>query len=864
MMNFWHSSFAHRWLPLLLLGLALGGVLLLGERLDRLPGASLAPSGQLPLTGWRRRLVASGQVLPSAVNGMVAPGFYPPPGVYEKSLRLELRPTDRRAAVVFTTDGTLPTAEVGTLYREPLYLEARYPGVTVIRAVQVLDGVAGPPATAVYVVGLNSRLPVLALTAEPDALWGSASGILANASFRGAEWERPVEVTYFEPEGTGSFAVPAGLRVHGDVPLQAPKQSLRLYFRAEYGSARLGYPLFPGHPDQPEVEQSYKRLLLEAGDRNGWWTLFRDQLVADTAASVGLPVAQGRFVHLFINGRSWGLYRLTERVDRFFLEDNYGFHAVDVVQEGRAQEGSDEGWDTLVSWATGHDLAEAEAFAYVASRLDLNNFMDFAALQLYFGFSPEDLFAVRDRGGPWRFVYGGSGQSFAQRAEEAPAALTHDASDFALLLRALLANDAFRSAFGVRTAMLLNTALAPEALTARCDALAATLASDIPYEEARWPALTPWEGNVAALRAFIAERPAVLRATFAASLGQGEPLAVRLAVEPPEGGEVFAEGEPLAEGRFFAGSEVAFTAVPFEGHAFEGWEGIAAPSSAPVLSWTVTAPLTLTARFRALAADDPALRPNDVLINELWINDNGTSYASLDGRPITGDWVELLVRRPATVDLRGWRLTDNDTKTGTEEGSLIFPQLTALAAVPRGTVILIVATENASNDAYFPADDLDPADGRLLFYVGNGTLDVTTDPGFGMGTQNEALTLLAPGPSADFGDDIGVDFVAEGAAVTPYSFGVLQDGVRFTSPFRWLGGDDGAFFTALTANDDGSRDWVVDPSACESGDAFCLDAVNQLTPGALNPGQRAFPTWVLWLGGGVLGLLAGIVLLRRR
>ena len=153
MMNFWHSSFAHRWLPLLLLGLALGGVLLLGERLDRLPGASLAPSGQLPLIGWRRRLVESGQVLPSAVNGTAAPGFYPPPGVYEKSLRVELRPTDRRAAVVFTTDGTLPTAEVGTLYREPLYLEARYPGVTVIRAVQVLDGVAGPPATAVYVVG---------------------------------------------------------------------------------------------------------------------------------------------------------------------------------------------------------------------------------------------------------------------------------------------------------------------------------------------------------------------------------------------------------------------------------------------------------------------------------------------------------------------------------------------------------------------------------------------------------------------------------------------------------------------------------------------------------------------------------------
>ncbi len=868
------SLMLRRWLPLLALGLLLGALLILGERLDRLPQRSPAPSDSYWLQGVRRRVVGSLDTVPSNLGGTGVPAFSPAPGIYEESLRVELRPADRRAHVVFTTDGTLPTAEVGTLYREPLLLNAEHPSVIVIRAVQVLDGVVGPAATAVYAVGLHSQLPVLSLTLDPAALWSPESGILTNPSFRGDEWERPVDVTWFEPGGEGSFALPGGLRVHGDVPLSAPKQSLRLYFRAEYGAARLEYPLFPGHPDQPKLEQSYKRLLLQASDRNGWWTLFRDQLVAETTSVLGLPVAQGRFVHLFINGRSWGLYRLSERVDRFFLEDNLGYQSVDVVQEGRPQEGDDAAWDALVDWAAGNDLEDPQAFAYVASRLNVNNFTDFAILKLFFDFSPEDLLAVRNRGGLWHFVYGGGGQHFAQRPNETPLILgLTDDSDFTVLFRALMDNAGFRSTFAARTVDLLNTVLAPEALASRGDRLAALLASDIRYEEARWSAPTVWAENVTALQAFTAARPAALRALLAERLGRGAPSKVQITVEPPAGGEVVVGGLPLpGEGSFFAGSEVTFVAVPHSGYTFVGWES--APESTSVatsvLKVQVAGPQALTARFRQISEDEPGPYPNDVVINEFWINDNGTRYVSLDGRPITGDWVELLVRRPATVDLRGWRLTDNDTRTGSDEGSLIFPQLEALAAVPRHTVILIIVTEDPVNAANFPVDDLDWSDGRMLFYVGsqsgNGTLDATSDPGFALGTNNDNLVLLAPAlfgapaPSGESGAEIGIDFVAEGAAVTPHSFGVLADGVRFAPPFRYLGGDDGAAFLALTSNDAGDRDWLVDPSACESGDAFCLDTVNQLTPGALNPGQRPFPWWVLALFVLVATLLLGALL----
>ena len=43
--------------------------------------------------------------------------------------------------------------------------------------------------------------------------------------------------------------------------------------------------------------------------------------------------------------------------------------------------------------------------------------------------------------------------------------------------------------------------------------------------------------------------------------------------------------------------------------------------------------------------------------------------------------------------------------------------------------------------------------------------------------SGDNLVLLAPGPTAAFDDDRGIDFVATGTAVTPASFGVLADGV---------------------------------------------------------------------------------------
>lgn len=795
--------------PLLLLA-ALAAVLVLMEGLEG--GAWFAP----------------------APEGMSGPLFVPAGGRYERSLRVDIRPLDPAADVIFTTGGYEPTLTVGTLYEQPLLLDAAFPGVTVVRAREVVGGVAGPVASTSYIVGVESELPVLSLAVDPLDLWDAGRGIAANPWQRGDAWERPVHLTYVDGETV--IEADAGLRIEGRRRERPDKLSWRLYFRNEYGLARLETPLFARHPYQDV--QSYKRLLLQAGDRSGRWTLLEDALVTDVAASLGRTAVQGRPVLLFIDGEPWGIYRLSERLDRFFLADNLGIASADLIRDGDVEEGEGQSWDALLDWVTSHDLADEANFAAVEAQMDVADFTDYAILQMYFGLPADRFSAARDRegGGRWFWLYGGQGTRPDWGASDG--ALLTGREDVALLLQGLLENPAYRERFLRRTEELLNTALSAEAMTARIERLAAELRPDIGYEEARWAAPTAWEDNVAALKRWAGQRPQALRRQLAEALGLPGTAEVTLRVEPEGAGTVYVYGAAAPtlpwRGVFFLGAPVEAVAVPAPGYAFAGW---GAAGEGTRLTAAVAAPQTFTAHF-APATERAAVQPNDVVIAEYWINDNGTRYASLGNRPIEGDWVELQVLRPGGVDLRGWRLTDNNSKTGTAEGSLILPHLDALAALPQGTVVLIVASETSANAAAFARDDLDARDGRLILYVGNGNLDVTTDPGFGIGRRDDNLVLLAPGASADFADDVGVDFVAEGTRVTPFSFGVLADGVVFEAPFAGLGNDDGAIWTGEGDNDHGDAGWIVDPPARQSGDEVTVGSVNIVTPGATNSSRQ--------------------------
>lgn len=117
--------------------------------------------------------------------------------------------------------------------------------------------------------------------------------------------------------------------------------------------------------------------------------------------------------------------------------------------------------------------------------------------------------------------------------------------------------------------------------------------------------------------------------------------------------------------------------------------------------------------------DSPVSR--DALINEF---SQGTSGSS--------EWVEILTLRPSSF--RQWKLADS---TGNQ---LTFADAAVWDAIPAGTLVVIY--NGSSKDSLLPADDSNPADGRLVLASNDSTWFSGNWPALGNG--GDAVILRDP------------------------------------------------------------------------------------------------------------------------
>lgn len=313
------------------------------------------------------------------------------------------------ATISCTTDGTDPTATNGTLSPSPAVITVNT--TTILRATAFatdlapanidthsyifLDAVASQmrPASlgAIWPSGdptdfeMDSRvysgalpgftvrdgllsIPTLSVTIAPDGLWSAANGIYSLSTARGSTYERVGSAEYLVPgQPLAGFHARFGMRMHGNISRNknfTPKHSFKMFFRGDYGDARLSYDLFGGGVDK------FDQLILRAGSTDTWactewgpvgigaggasayrwlrlWSSFvRDEWVRTTFVNMQQPSPRGRFVHLYLNGLYWGIYNIAEHPDDDFCADTIG--------------GDAEHWDTL------KDFAELDSGDYTA------------------------------------------------------------------------------------------------------------------------------------------------------------------------------------------------------------------------------------------------------------------------------------------------------------------------------------------------------------------------------------------------------------------------------------------------------------------------------------------------------------------
>jgi hypothetical protein len=417
------------------------------------------------------------------------------------------------AKIYFTLDGSIPTSS-DIVYVNPIVLDTS----KTVRAIAMADGeLPSIVTTRTYVVGVEHDLPIIALSTDPKSLFGS-DGIYSNSI---KDVEKPVHVEFFETEGLLALSFDAGIAIHGGTSQMEPQKSFAINLRKDYGTEEINFPLF----DDNEVT-SFKHFLLRTSGQDSNLTKIRDAFVQKAVRGViDIDVMDSRPCVVYINGEYWGLYNIREKVNEDYLASHHGVdpNQVDIlVWNGFAKAGSNEAYKALVDYVATHDMRNQEYYEYVASQIDIDEFIDYLIVESYFGNTDSgNIKYWRDQdGGKWRWIlydmdwalfmetykWNNISQIFNPQGMGA-----FDWIDTTLHVN-LMKNDHFKGEFITRYALYINTLFTSERLLPIYDVMIAEIKSEIPKQMERWPKpenYASWEEQVAMMRQIILEKPEI-------------------------------------------------------------------------------------------------------------------------------------------------------------------------------------------------------------------------------------------------------------------------------------------------------------------------------------------------------------------
>jgi hypothetical protein len=580
------------------------------------------------------------------------------------------------------------TGRATTYHRAPFYapVEPVFKG-TVVRARAFKEGALPSDAAthSYYVTPVGAGrydIPVLSLAIQEDYLFDYDTGTYvagvdfdewrrsrpnaettmsrpANYGRRGDAWEYPLHLELFEPEGGRAFGQNLGYRIHGNMSRAYPQKSLRLYASSAYDDrSTLDYAFFPGLTDEVRGQPitSFQRLLLRNGGNDNEHTRIRDAFIQTLLQPFALDhQAYSPAVH-FINGEYWGLIDIRERIDRYYVASHHGVDPDDVAlleDDAVLEEGTEadrEDWLALRDYIAEHDMADPAHLAYVADRLDLDNFVRYHVAQIYINNTdwPGNNLTYwrkhtpdRSPGSPathdgrWRYIlydldfgwgpggvynYWDDTLTFATMPG-GPAWPNPDWST--VMLRKLLENPDIRARFINLMADHMNTTFQPQHAESLLDQMHGRIAPYLPEHVQRWRNTQDTEPHF--MREFAWERPAWMRQHMINYFGlagtadlvidtpdaQRGTIRVNTITIGPDTPGVTDPSLPYPwRGEYYVGVPVEVEALPAEGYRFAGWSGL--PEGTPARA-TITLPaagesLALVAHF-----EPEPLSPSELL-----------------------------------------------------------------------------------------------------------------------------------------------------------------------------------------------------------------------------------------------------------
>lgn len=505
-------------------------------------------------------------------------------------------------------------------------------------------------------------LPIVAITVPERNLFGFEDGIYcagkafdewrkahpsesargdgpANWQERGVASEVMAGFEFFE-NGKSVVQQNIGIRVQGQWSRGSPRKSLRLYSRARYDEKdSFDYPLFGelrsrGSSDTPV--KSFSRLILRnSGTDHHAGSLYRDALMQALIAPWSVDVQAAIPVIHFINGEFWGLMNLRERPDHHYIANHYRVDPDDVAiltGDAEIKAGTDadqQHFQSIIDYVESNDPADADTFAWIEERMDIENLISYFAAQIYYDNTDwphnnvilwrlrpgaPDSDERRGHDGRWRWVLYDTDYGFDMfnqgSGNQNIYSVIHGKARPSTLFRRLLRNPNFQNAFINKLLDGLNSCFHPDRVLEMIQHFHTSLATVRIEHIARWKS---GSYDVEVLRRFATERPNHVLNQLKTQF-KLDPTA-QVTIAPPEGGrgriqinsliidsELTGHPHPATPypwtGTYFQNIPITLTAHPDEGYRFIRWSGIEGPDATePVVTLSLQPTQTVTAQF---------------------------------------------------------------------------------------------------------------------------------------------------------------------------------------------------------------------------------------------------------------------------
>jgi hypothetical protein len=625
---------------------------------------------------------------PIVAGFLEAPSSSVEPGFHAAAFDLQLSSEAPDAVIHYTLDGSVPTVS-SPIYTGPIQIRDRTndPNAiaqiqtsydwrvppsnilkgTVVRAVARAAGYADSPvASYTYLVGSNLaqryQLPIASISIDPDSLFDHHRGIYVpgaqgnpnsdppygNYMERGADWERPANLEFFDTAGTRVASLGAGLRIHGGWSRSFRMKSLRIYFRSEYDEQNeLAYPIFPA-----QERANFKRLILRNSGNDFGYSMMRDGMMQRLVRHLRFDTQDHQPMAVFINGEFWGLHNLRERFDDRYVENVFGVPTdeIDMLElDAQVVYGEAVHYNQLLQ-----DIEARVSFDRVEERMDVDGYIEYQLSQIYFDnrdWPGNNIRFWRKRtaeyqagslpghDGRWRwmmydtdFGFGLYGSAWANNATNNT--LRHATGQNPLnnwaahpsatrFFRGLLLYPEFRTRFLNGFADHLNSTFRPARVRALIDEMQTEIRPIIAEHSARWGTrdVQGWESEIEIMRRFADDRPAIQRThlvnNFQETSGSSR---LTVNVSNPSHGKLQVNSllidadlpgiqdasRPYPwDGEYFRNVPVTVVAHPTSGYRVVEWEGLSG-ATGDTVTVTLTANRTITSVFERYVDPQPS------------------------------------------------------------------------------------------------------------------------------------------------------------------------------------------------------------------------------------------------------------------